>query len=90
MAGSVPCVIKAGTVTAPDGETWTHYAVFYRSTVDAAISGDWSRENDWEVAQELTGWSRYSRGPGRAFGEDPRMRTYGRKVIVIQRCGLDV
>jgi hypothetical protein len=82
--------LKSGTVHANDGETWTHYAVFSLAEIVAIHGPTWS--DDWkdDVAAELTGWTSFYRGPGRAFGDGPNYKIFGRKVLVPQFCGLDV
>jgi len=43
-----------------------------------------------DVATALTGWHPSYRGPGRSFSEEPMARVFGKKVLVTQRCGVDI
>lgn len=92
---------KSGTWVSSDGETGGHYAVF---TIDQACESlgialfsdkqavlqAMADEDNSEVAQDLTGWGRFERGPGRAFGREPVVRIYRHAVLVYQRTGLDI
>lgn len=87
---NAPKAIKAGTCHSKDGETWTHYAVFLVSDIVAAFGHNWAKGWQDDVAAELTGWTSFWKGPGRAFGNGPFYCLYGKKLLVLQRCGLDV
>lgn len=43
-----------------------------------------------DLAFALTGWSCYSYGPGRAFGNEPYAKIGRNRVLVKQRRGLDI
>lgn len=92
---------KAGTWTDSDGESGGQYAVFAIGDVlmvlGIAVFSDARQvvqaladENNSELAQDLTGWARFYRGPGRAFGHEPVARVYRHAVLVYQRTGLDI
>ncbi len=42
------------------------------------------------LASVLTGWTEFSRGPGRAFGSEPHVRVGRRNVVVKQFVSLDI
>lgn len=73
-----------------DGETWCVWAVYDRKAVEKAY-GEVDDETDWSiVAYDLTGWSPYYGGPGRRFCDDPMVSVSRTRVLVTQRCGMDV
>lgn len=56
---------------------WTNWAIFSPHFTDD------------EVLDRL-GWCGFSGGPGRAFGDGPMIRRTKTRVLVTQRCGLDI
>lgn len=69
------------------------YVVLDRAEVEARIGctiDPAATKDNQELAQDLTGWSRSHSGPGRSFQDDPSLKVFGRRVLITQRCGLDV
>ena len=77
---------KTGLVARGDGETSVKYAVFRRDLLEATVGA----LSDDGAAEEATGWSSFYRGPGRAFGDPPCIRVFGKNVLITQRVGLDI
>ncbi len=65
------------------------WAVFTRAAVEA-VHGEVTPENIDDIASALTGWSEFSRGPGRAFGDAPSVRLFRHALLIRRRCGLDI
>lgn len=88
-ADSVPGYLKFGSSFSNDGETFVKWAIYDRAAVEKAW-GCSVEEDTRDVARFLTGWARYSNGPGRWFGYDPCFKVYRHKVLVYQRSALDI
>jgi hypothetical protein len=78
---------------AKSDEDWTRkWAVFSRKDVEEAY--DLPEKDDhkgWTaLAESLTGWYRFYKGPGRAFGDDPSIRVSRTRVLVTHTTALDI
>jgi len=92
---------KLGNWTSSDGESGGQYAIFTREQAckilgidsladQVAVLNAMVDECEDEVARDLTGWSHFYRGAGRAFGNEPVVRVYKHAVLVYQLTGLDI
>jgi hypothetical protein len=82
--------IRAGRTVSEEGDSSTHWAVFTRESAEEAFGAPIDAENAHEAAVELTGWTRFYGGPGRAFGESACVRLYNHAILVYQHTGLDI
>lgn len=78
-----------------EGYAWSsdssgsQYAVFDRAQVERVLGPIAEMTTDQLVGQ-LTGWSEFYRGVGRAFGSKPRAKLYRHAVLITQETALDI
>ena len=94
-----PIPLAEGRISDEYGESATMWALYSADDVDVARllreQADADRDNDdrnyaFDLASELTGWSRHDGGPGRWFWSDPWVRIVRRHVLVKCSGGLDI
>jgi len=93
MSNTKPSPRKTYRVRQDD--TTYFYAVFSREddAVEDTLEEFSQGEGDYDtaaIASTLTGWTEFSRGPGRSFGSEPSIRIGRRNVVVRQFVALDV
>jgi hypothetical protein len=65
------------------------WAVFDRKEAETEVG--WKVESgDMEFAENLTGLHASNNGPGRSFSCAPTVKVYGKKILILQRTGLDI
>lgn len=79
--------LKQGTQRHEDGDSYTVWAVFDTREAENWVGIPMTHP---DFAENLTGWARFSSGPGRMFGSSPSLRVYRRKLIVSQFRALDI
>lgn len=78
---------REGYAWSTPGESGYRFAIYHRADVEAAANGE---PIDETSAIELTGWTAFQRGPGRAFGGNATVKVTKRHVMVKQFTGLDI
>jgi hypothetical protein len=84
-----PVPLTNGVARSKDGETSYQYAVYDKRDAETEF-GRIEDGGHSEFAEKLTGWYEFYRGAGRAFGQDPVLKVYGKKILVYQLRGLDI
>lgn len=80
-----------GVKTFSDDDSCSYvFQVFNREAAEKFLGYTIDSENAEDAASSLTGWYRFERGPGRAFGDTPCLRLYKKNVLITQRRGLDI
>jgi hypothetical protein len=80
--------LKAG-ICRDSEETSRVWAVYDKAAAEAVVG--WVADSgNTEFAERLTGWVPAWRGAGRTFSDEADMRVYGKKILVVQRRGLDI
>ena len=80
--------LKAG-ICRDSEETSRVWAVYDKAAAEAVVG--WAADSgNTEFAIRLTGWGPTWRGAGRVFTDEPDLRVYGKKILVVQRRGLDI
>lgn len=92
--GSNVKVLRSGSVSYDEGWSGCVYVVVDRSEADAAVGFSFDDCTDGatkeDYAERLTGWYAFSSGPGRRFSDGPWPKSFGRKLLISCRFGLDV
>ena len=84
-------ILRSGVFTREGGEVSFQYVVFDTAEAQTyARSEGRTPECGQDIAETLTGWCSSYAGAGQRFCSAPYAQTYGKKMIVIQRCGMDV
>ena len=75
-----------------DGDDSVSYrwALYSRATVEARLGRAVDSDDPADLACTLTGWAYHYGGAGRFFSDVPCLRLARGRILVTQRCGLDI